>query len=69
VVEVVRCPYCGFGSKFELIKTWKFRFYDVRMLECPRCGERFNHYVGVTSRGRFSEFVIRVRPRAMGGYR
>jgi hypothetical protein len=40
-----------------------------RMLECSRCGGRFNHYVGVTSRGRHSEFVIRVRPRATGGSR
>jgi len=66
---VVRCPYCGYGGEFRLVKTWRFGFYGVRMLECPRCGGSFNHYVGVTSRGRHSEFVIRIRPRATGGSR
>jgi len=66
---LVKCPYCGFDGEFRLLRVWRFRFYDVRMLECPRCGGKFNHYVGVTSRGRRSEFVIRVRPRASGGSR
>jgi len=66
---VVRCPYCGYEGEHRLLKTWRFGFYDVRMLECPRCGGKFNHYVGVTSKGRHSEFVIRIRPRATGGSR
>jgi len=66
---VVKCPYCGYKGDFKPLKTWKFRFYDVKMLECSRCGGRFNHYFGVSPRGRCSEFVIRVRPRVSGGAR
>jgi len=66
---VVKCPYCGFEGGFKLLKTWRFGFYDVSMLECPKCGGRFNYYIGVTSEGKRSEFVIKVRPRASGGAR
>jgi len=60
---LVKCPYCGYEAKFRLLKSWRFRFYDVKMLECPNCGGRFNNYLGVTSRGRRSEYVIRIKPR------
>jgi DNA-directed RNA polymerase subunit RPC12/RpoP len=59
VNDVVKCPYCGFEGEFKLIKTWKFRFYDVRRLRCPKCGGVFNHYHGISPRtGKVSEFVI-----------
>jgi len=32
---LVKCPYCGFDGEFRLLRVWRFRFYDVRMLECP----------------------------------
>jgi uncharacterized Zn finger protein len=64
VRAVVKCPHCGFENGFKVIKSWKFRFYDVRMLECLNCSGRFNHYVGISPRGRLSEFVIRVKPRS-----
>jgi uncharacterized Zn finger protein len=64
VRAVVKCPHCGFEEGFKVLKSWRFRFYDVRMLECPNCSGRFNHYVGVSPRGRLSEFVIRVKPRS-----
>lgn len=65
---MVRCPFCGYEadvSKFKLYKEpWKFRFYTVRMLECPRCHGVFNYYHGVSPRsGKVSEFIIRVKPR------
>ena len=60
---MVKCPYCGYEGKFKLLKTWKFRFYEVKHLECPKCHGVFNHYHGVGRTGRKSEFVIRVRPR------
>jgi hypothetical protein len=34
-VGVVRCPYCGYESKFKLLKTWKLRFYGIKRLLCP----------------------------------
>jgi uncharacterized Zn finger protein len=41
---LVKCPFCGLERGFESLKSWKSRFYDVRMLRCPRCGGRFDHY-------------------------
>ena len=64
----MRCPYCGYEadvSGFRLVKgPWRFRFYAVRMLECPRCRGVFNYYSGVSPGGKEVEFTIRVRPRA-----
>ena len=60
---MVRCPYCGYEGEFRVLKTWRFRFYSVSMMECLRCHGVFNYYQGVSPKGRRSEFVIRVRPR------
>jgi hypothetical protein len=27
--RMVSCPYCGFEGKLRLIKTWRYRFYDM----------------------------------------
>jgi len=57
---VVKCPYCGFEGEFKLLETWKFRFYEVKRLQCSKCGGRFNYYYGVSPRtGKVSEFIIR----------
>jgi len=63
VKKMVKCPYCGYEGEFRLVKTWKFRFYEVKMFSCPKCRGIFNYYSGVSSTGRRSEFVIRLRPR------
>jgi len=61
---MVRCPCCGYEGDFETIKVhWNFRFYTVRTLKCPKCGGIFNHYNGVSPRGKRSEFEIRLKPR------
>jgi len=65
---LVKCPYCGYeadSSHFKLLRDpWKFRFYEVRRLECPKCGGVFNYYRGVSpKRNKVSEFTIRVRAR------
>ena len=65
----LKCPYCGFEGKFNVLKMWKYGFYDVSRLKCPKCGGRFNYYIGVTSKGKRSEFVIRGRPKASGATR
>jgi transposase len=62
-MDNVRCPYCGYEGEFKLLKIWKFRFYEVKRLECPRCHGVFNHYQGASPMGKKSEFAIRVRPR------
>jgi uncharacterized C2H2 Zn-finger protein len=63
---LTKCPYCGYAGEFRVHKTWRFRFYEVERLECPRCHGVFNHYQGVSTGGRKSEFVIRVKPRRLG---
>jgi len=60
-----KCPYCDYTGEFKVLKTWKFRFYDVERLECPNCRGIFNYYSGVSPRGKKSEFVIKVKPRVM----
>ena len=64
---MAKCPFCGYKAdinSFRLLREpWKFRFYKVRMLECPKCGGIFNYYRGISPRGKTSEFVIRVKQR------
>jgi len=66
---MVKCPYCGYEGEFKLIKNWRFRFYDVKRLECPKCNGVFNHYYGVNSVGKMSSFIIKVRPKISGDRR
>ena len=60
---MVKCPYCGYEGEFRVLKTWRFRFYNVSRMECLRCQGVFNYYQGVSPKGKRSEFVIRVRPK------
>jgi len=69
VRKVVKCPYCGYEGSFRLLRTWKYRFYDVEMLECATCEGRFNYYLGASPKGKRFEFVIGIRPRTSGGAR
>jgi len=36
VVGVVRCPYCGYEGERRLLKTWRYRVWEVHYYECPR---------------------------------
>ncbi len=57
---LVRCPYCGYEG-INKIKSWKFRFYNVTMIICPKCGGKFNYYIDTRPKGRKkSDFVIRL---------
>jgi transposase-like protein len=60
---MVKCPFCGSEDNFKELKSWKFRFYDVKLLVCLKCGRKFNYYSGVSSKGKKSEFVIRIGQR------
>ncbi|MEM4501264.1 MAG: hypothetical protein QW512_03945 [Thermofilaceae archaeon] len=55
---MVKCPFCGFESSLDEFKQlrepWRFKFYEVRMLECPRCKGVFNYYEGSSLRGKHS---------------
>ena len=57
----MKCPYCGKEVDFTIIKTWKFRFYEVKLLQCPKCMKKFNYYHGVSPKtGKISDFIIRL---------
>jgi hypothetical protein len=62
---LVRCPYCGCNGGLKLLKSWRFRFYGVKRLEYLGCHGVFNHYKGVSPRGKKSEFVIRIKHRGV----
>ncbi|MEM1557800.1 MAG: hypothetical protein QXG12_04345 [Thermoproteota archaeon] len=66
---MVKCPFCGFEEELDSFKQlrdpWNFRFYVVKKLQCLRCNGIFNYYHGVSGKGKYSEFVIRIKPRAL----
>jgi hypothetical protein len=67
---MVRRPHCDFEVGFMGLKSWRFRFYNVRMPKCPRRRGVFNYHSGLSPRsGRVSEFTIRLKPRIAGGGR
>ncbi|MEM1832480.1 MAG: hypothetical protein QXJ97_13240 [Desulfurococcaceae archaeon] len=65
---MVKCPFCGFELSLEdfkkLREPWRFRFYEVRMLECPKCKGVFNYYEGFSPRGKRSSFTIKLKARS-----
>jgi len=60
---MVNCPYCNCEGGFRELKSWRFKFYSVKRLQCPKCEGISNHYSGVSPKGRRAEFVIRVKTR------
>jgi hypothetical protein len=61
VVKVVNCPCCGFEGEFKLLKIWRYRWWNVRFSECPRCNAHFASYVD--PEGKRGSFVILYKPR------
>ena len=62
----MKCPFCGYEaseSKFEALRgPWRFNFYTVKRLKCPKCGGVFNYYSGESPKtGKHTEFTIRIR--------
>jgi uncharacterized Zn finger protein len=60
---MVKCPFCGSEGGFKELKSWKFRFYDVKFLRCLNCGNKFNRYLGLSPKGKRVEFVIRAKQK------
>ena len=63
MIKIVKRPYCGYEGNFKIFKKWHFRFYDVNMMQCPRCSGVLNYYSGLRPGGEKSELVIRIRPK------
>jgi transposase-like protein len=47
---MVKCPVCDREFQAEPLKTWRFRFYQVKRYQCILCGSKFNIYEGEKSR-------------------
>ncbi|PNV79594.1 MAG: hypothetical protein C0179_07105 [Fervidicoccus sp.] len=64
---MIKCPSCGYvgyEKEFKQLRNpWKFRFYTVQRLACPKCGIIFNYYNGTSPNGKRSEFVIWMKPK------
>ena len=58
MVYLPKCPHCGYEGEFKLLKTWKYRWWDVYFYECPKCRGKFRWQVDPT--GRYRSYVIRV---------
>jgi DNA-directed RNA polymerase subunit RPC12/RpoP len=59
---LVRCPYCGFEGEFKLLKTWRYRLWEVNYYECTKCHSRFGFYVDPTKKRK--SFTVKFAPRA-----
>jgi hypothetical protein len=58
---LAKCPYCGYEGEFKLLKTWRYRWWEVYFYECPKCNGRFRWQVDPS--GRYRSYVIRVGVR------
>jgi DNA-directed RNA polymerase subunit RPC12/RpoP len=62
IISSIKCPYCGFEGEFKLLKTWRYRVWNVYYYECSRCVGRFGFYLDPG--GRCKSFTVKFRPRA-----
>lgn len=53
---MVKCLHCGYEGKFKLIRTWRYRWWDAYLYQCPNCGGRFRNYLNPT--GKYKNFII-----------
>jgi hypothetical protein len=58
VGKVVKYPYCEYEGEFNLLKTWKYRWWDVYFYECPKCNGRFRWQVD--PEGKRKSYVMRI---------
>jgi len=56
---VVECPYCGYKGDFKLLKTWKYKWWDVYFYECPHCLGKFRWQID--PEGKKKSYIIKVR--------
>jgi len=56
---MVKCPYCGYEGELKLLKTWKYKWWNVYFYECPKCGGRFRWQIDPI--GKDKSHIIRLR--------
>jgi len=55
---MVKCPYCGYEGNFKSKKKWRYRWWDVYLYECPKCGRGFRYQTDPS--GQRKSFVMRL---------
>ncbi len=55
---MVKCPYCGYEGDFMLLKTWKYKWWNVFYYKCPKCGKKFRYQVD--PEGKRKSYIIKV---------
>lgn len=56
---MVKCPYCEYEGEFKLLKTWKYKWWDVYYYQCPRCGRKFRYQID--PEGKKKSYIIKTR--------
>jgi DNA-directed RNA polymerase subunit RPC12/RpoP len=62
VRKVAKCPYCGYEGEFKLLKTWRYRWWNVYFYECPKCNRRFRYQVD--PKGAKKSYVMKIGKRS-----
>jgi DNA-directed RNA polymerase subunit RPC12/RpoP len=62
VGEVVKCPYCGFEGEFNVLKRWRYRWWNVYYYQCPKCSGNFRYQVD--PEGRYKSYIIKVSKKS-----
>jgi uncharacterized Zn finger protein len=55
---VIECPYCGYKGDFKLLKTWKYKWWNVYFYECPHCLGKFRWQID--PEGKKKSYIIKV---------
>ena len=56
--DVVKCHYCGFEGELKLLKTWRYRWWNVYFYECSKCDSKFRYQVD--PRSKYKSYIMRV---------
>lgn len=63
---MVECPFCKYVDdldRFALLRDpWKYRFYMVHYLKCPKCNGQFYYFTGIGRFGKHHEFTMKRKP-------
>ena len=41
--NMIECPHCGYKGEFVLLRTWRYRWWDVFYYQCPKCSGKFRY--------------------------
>jgi hypothetical protein len=59
VNNMVKCPYCGYEGEFKLLKTWRYRWWDVYFYESSKCNNMFRYQIDAA--GKYGGYIYEYR--------